>query len=150
MTEAISCGGVVIHRGKVLLLYKNQNGKYIGWVLPKGQLEEGENFRQASLREVREEANATAKITKYLGKTQYNFRGQEDVINKTVHWYLMSTDSFFCKPQQEEYFVDAGYYKKHEAYHLLKFHDEKQIIIKAFNEYDSLRGRRKASTRTLR
>jgi len=136
MIEAISCGGVVIHRGKVLLLYKNQNGKYIGWVLPKGQLENDENFRQAALREVREETNAAAKITKYLGKTQYSFRGQEDVINKTVHWYLMAVDSYYCKPQIEEYFADAGFYKRHEAHHLLKYSDERQIMMKAFDEYE--------------
>lgn len=41
MTEAVSCGGVVIHDGKVLLLYKNQNGRYMGWVLPKGTVEPG-------------------------------------------------------------------------------------------------------------
>jgi len=149
MTEAVSCGGVVIHRGKVLLLYKNQNGKYIGWVLPKGQVEENENFQQTALREVREETKANAKIVKYIGKTQYTFRGNEGMINKTVHWYLMSADSFFCRPQSEEYFLDAGFYKKHEAYHLLKFHDEKQIIIKAYNEYDMLKSRMRLS-RTIR
>ena len=36
MIEAVSCGGVVIFRGKVLLLYKNYKNKYEGWVLPKG------------------------------------------------------------------------------------------------------------------
>ena len=35
MIEAVSCGGVVIFRGKVLLLYKNYKNKYEGWVLPK-------------------------------------------------------------------------------------------------------------------
>jgi len=141
MTETISCGGVVIHRGKVLLLYKNQNGRYIGWVLPKGTVEEEENFRQTALREVKEETKVSARILKYLGKTRYNFRGYDDIVNKTVHWYLMSSESFSCKPQEEEHFADAGFYKKHEAYHLLKFYDEKQIIIKAYNEYDLIKGR---------
>ena len=36
MTKATSCGGVVIFRGKILLLYKNYRNKYEGWVLPKG------------------------------------------------------------------------------------------------------------------
>lgn len=139
MIEAISCGGVVIHKGKVLLLYKNQNGKYIGWVLPKGTIEKGESYKQTALREVKEETGASAKIIRYVGKTQYNFRVADDMINKTVHWYLMVADSFYCKPQAEEYFADAGFYKRHEAYHLLKFHDEKQIMAKAYNEYDELR-----------
>ncbi|MCL2170935.1 MAG: NUDIX domain-containing protein [Defluviitaleaceae bacterium] len=144
MMDAVSCGGVVIHRGKVLLLYKNQNGKYVGWVLPKGQVEGDEGFHQTAAREVREETRANARILKYIGKTQYTFRGSQDMVNKTVHWYLMGADSFFCKPQSEEYFLDAGYYKKHEAYHLLKFHDEKQIILRAYNEYETLRNRAKS------
>lgn len=129
----------MIHRGKVLLLYKNQNGKYIGWVLPKGTLETGESFKQTAFREVREESGVTARIVKYIGKTRYTFRGQSDIVEKTVHWYLMTAGSFFCKPQAEEYFIDAGFYKRHEAYHLLKFNDERQILTRALSMYDVLR-----------
>lgn len=142
MTEAVSCGGVVIHDGKVLLLYKNQNGRYMGWVLPKGTVEPDESYKQTALREVKEETNSDAEIIKYIGKTQYTFRGNEDIISKTVHWYLMVTNSFDCKPQAEEYFVDAGFYKQHEASYLLKFHDEKQIMRKAFMEYNQMQSRK--------
>ena len=45
------------------------------------------------------------------------------------------SDSYFSKPQREEYFVDSGYYKYHEAYHLLKFTNERQILEKAYSEY---------------
>ena len=142
MTEAVSCGGVVIHDGKVLLLYKNQNGRYKGWVLPKGTVEPGETYQQTALREVKEETNSDAEIVKYIGKTQYTFRGNEDIVSKTVHCYLMVTDSFDCKPQAEEFFVDAGFYKQHEASYLLKFHDEKQMMRRAFMEYNQLQTRK--------
>lgn len=56
-------------------------------------------------------------------------------MEKDVHWYLMMSDSYYSKPQREEYFMDSGYYKFHEAYHLLKFPNEKQILEKAYNEY---------------
>lgn len=95
VTEAISCGGIVIHKWKILLLYKNQNGKYMGWVLPKGTVESGECHSQTALREVKEESGTSAKIIKYVGKTQYSFHSEEDIINKTVHWYLMETNSIF-------------------------------------------------------
>lgn len=135
MIEAVSCGGVVIYKGKVLLLYKNQNGRYMGWVMPKGTVEEGETFKQTALREVKEETGASARIIKYVGKTQYTFKGTNEMVSKTVHWYLMEAYSFYCKPQAEEFFTDSGFYKQHEAYYLLKFHDEKQIMKRAFIDY---------------
>ena len=142
MTEAVSCGGVVIHDGKVLLLYKNQNGRYMGWVLPKGTVEPGETYQQTALREVKEETNSDAEIVKYIGMTQYTFRGNEVIVSKTVHWYLMVTDSFDCKPQAEELFVDAGFYKQHEASYLLKYQEEKQMMRRAFMEYNQLQTRK--------
>ena len=67
MIEATSCGGVVIFRGKILLLYKNYKNKYEGWVLPKGTVEDGEEFRDTATREVLEETGAAASIIKYIG-----------------------------------------------------------------------------------
>ena len=122
MIEATSCGGVVIFRGKILLLYKNYRNKYEGWVLPKGTVEEGESHTQTALREVMEETGVRATIMKYVGKSNYMFNSSVDVVCKDVHWYLMMADSYYSKPQREEYFVDSGYYKYHEAYHLLKEH----------------------------
>ena len=63
MIEAVSCGGVVIYKWKILLLYKNQNGRYMGWVLPKGTVEEGETYRQTALREVKEESGEMARLS---------------------------------------------------------------------------------------
>ena len=35
--------------------------------------------------------------------------------------------------------MDSGYYKFHEAYHLLKFSNEKQILETAYEEYLELK-----------
>jgi 8-oxo-dGTP pyrophosphatase MutT (NUDIX family) len=139
MIEAVSCGGVVIFRGKILLLYKRFYNKYEGWVLPKGTVEENEKYPETALREVYEEAGARATIKKYIDKSQYTFNVPEGVVSKEVHWYLMMADSYYSKPQREEYFIDSGYYKYHEAYHLLKFPNEKLILEKAYNEYMDLK-----------
>ena len=56
MIEATSCGGVVIFRGKILLLYKNYRNRYEGWVLPKGTVESDEEYKDTAIREVKEEA----------------------------------------------------------------------------------------------
>ena len=143
MIEAISCGGVVIFRGKILLLYKNYMNKSDGWVLPKGTVEEGEEYTETALREVLEESGAKATIMKYIGKSEYRFTIPDDVVEKEVHWYLMMADSYYSKPQREEYFVDSGFYKYHEAYHLLKFSNEKQILERAYAEYQELKRQNK-------
>lgn len=139
MIEAVSCGGVVIFRGKILVLYKYFHNKYEGWVLPKGTMEEGESRVDTALREVYEESGVEASVMKYIGKSQYTFAVPEDIVSKEVHWYLMIADSYYSKPQKEEYFTDSGYYKYHEAYHLLKFPNEKQILEQAYNSYQELK-----------
>ena len=139
MIEATSCGGVVIFRGKILLLYKNYRNKYEGWVLPKGTVEKGEEYKDTAIREVKEETGAAATIIQYVGKSHYTFSVPEGTVEKDVHWYLMMGERYYSKPQNEEYFVDSGYYKYHEAYHLLKFANEKQILEKAYNEYLDLK-----------
>ena len=141
MIKATSCGGVVIFRGKILVLYKNIRNKYEGLVLPKGTVEAGEEYKETALREVREESGVSASVIKYIGKSQYTFSAPEDIVEKDVHWYLMMADSYYSKPQREEYFQDSGYYKYIEAYHLLKFSNEKQILERAYSEYLDLKKR---------
>ena len=139
MIQAVSCGGVVIFRGKILLLYKNFRNRYEGWVLPKGTMEEGEEQTETALREVQEETGVRAHIVKYIGDSEFTFNVPEDTVYKTVHWFLMRSENYHSKPQKEEYFFDSGYYKYHEAYHLLRFPNEKQILKDAYYEYQELK-----------
>ena len=109
------------------------------WVGVGGHFEAGESPEECLLREVKEETGVSAQIIKYVGKSNYTFNTSYDVVNKDVHWYLMMADSYYSKPQREEYFMDSGYYKYHEAYHLLKFPNEKQILDQAYEEYTALK-----------
>ena len=138
MIEAVSCGGVVIYRGKILLLYKNFKNRYEGWVLPKGTVEAGETHEETALREVKEETGADAEIVRYVGKSSYSFIVPEDKVEKDVYWYLMRGFSYRSKPQREEYFLYSGYYKYHEAIHLLKFPNERQMLEDAYSIYREL------------
>ena len=96
-------------------------------------------YTETALREVKEEAGVTPEITKYIGKSQYSFRVPDNVVEKEVHWYLMKAQNYYTKPQKEEYFTDAGYYKFHEAYHMLKFVNEKKMLESAYKEYMELK-----------
>lgn len=137
--KAISSGGVIIYRGKVLLLYKFIQNRYDAWVLPKGTVEPGETLEQTALREVGEEAGVQARIMSYLGSTKYSFRGQNNIINKEVHWYLMGTSGYYSRPQKEEFFVDSGFFKENAAKFLLKYENELAMMERGFKEYQRLK-----------
>jgi hypothetical protein len=49
------------------------------------------------------------------------------------------SDNYNSKPQREEFFLDSGYYKYHEAYHMLKFSNEKYMLEQAYAEYLELK-----------
>jgi 8-oxo-dGTP pyrophosphatase MutT (NUDIX family) len=128
--EEISSGGVVVF-GNAILLLRKYNGD---WVLPKGKVEEEEDTSTAAVREVLEEGGVKAEVIKYLGKIHYSFKNSwqnHEVVNKTVHWYLMKARNMDCNPQREEGFIEARFVHMNRATELAKYDDERDIISKA-------------------
>ena len=139
MIKATSCGGVVIFLGKILLLYKNYKNRYDGWVLPKGTVEAGEEYKETALREVHEETGVKASAIKYVGKSQYTFNTAHDVVVKQVHWYLMMADSYYSKPSRKKNILKIPATIVHEAYHLVCSSNERQILEDAYQQYIELK-----------
>lgn len=138
MREEISAGGVV-YFGNAILLLKKYNGD---WVLPKGKIEKNEDIKDTSIREVFEEGGVKADVVKYIGKIQYSFKNSwknNEVINKTVHWYLMKARSMTCNPQKEEGFIDARFIHIDRVQAMAKYEDEKSIIEKAIKQIKETR-----------
>lgn len=132
--KVLSSGGVIINNNLILLL-KKYNGDY---VLPKGRIERGESIQEAALREVKEESGITGEIKKYLGKIEYSFinKMKNVKVDKTVHFFLMSTKDTHTIPQSMEGFKTAKFYDRNEAIRLMKYSQERSIIRKAIEEYD--------------
>ncbi len=133
MRKEVSAGGVV-YFGNAILLLKKYNGD---WVLPKGKVEEYEDTVDASVREVFEEGGVKADIKRYLGKINYSFKNSwnnNEIVNKTVHWYLMRARNMTCNPQKEEGFIDARFIHIDRVRSLAKYNDEKNIIDEAIKE----------------
>ena len=86
-----------------------------------------------------EESGVSARIVKFIDVSHYSFSVGDETVEKDVHWYLMASDGYDCTPQREEFFMDAGYYRFHEAYHLLKYSNEKIILEKGYDEYRYLK-----------
>ncbi|NBI08182.1 NUDIX hydrolase [Senegalia massiliensis] len=132
-----SSGGVVIFNNAILLL-KKYNGD---WVLPKGRVEENENLSQAAIREVYEEGSVHADIVKYIDSISYSFRNNRnsnnELVKKTVHWFLMRTNSMECYPQKREGFIEARFVHIDRVAELAKYDDEQEVIKKAINEINN-------------
>ncbi len=124
----VSSGGVVVF-GNAILLLKKYNGD---WVLPKGRLEKGEDIKHAALREVLEETGVKGEIISYIGSVKYTYKNikEDELVSKTVHWYLMKSSSMDCTPQRKEGFIDAVFVHIDKAKNLLRYADERKIILK--------------------
>ena len=129
MIEETSSGGVVIFKNTILLL-KKYNGD---WVLPKGRVEKGEMLKTTALREVLEESCVKGEIIDYIGNINYHYKNNktDEMVSKTVHWYLMRSNSMNCTPQRNEGFVEALFVYKYKAKEILRYEDEKKILRKS-------------------
>ncbi len=133
MREENSAGGVVFYQDRVLLLRKKRGY----WVLPKGRIESGEDMETAALREVQEESGVRAHIIKYIGDIHYTYKNQwtnHEWVEKRVSWYLMTAQSSRCCPQVEEGFSSARFLDGEDAVRLLRYDDERRILVEALNQ----------------
>ncbi len=55
------------------------------WSLPKGKLKAGESWRQAALREVREETQCDVEIGEFIGFSRYTSRGLPKLV---LYWHM--------------------------------------------------------------
>ncbi len=132
MKKIISAGGVVV-LGNSILMLKKMNGD---WVLPKGKVEPKESTEEAALREVKEEAGIKAMLVNYIGETRYQFKNywsKNRVIDKRVHWYLMTALSTHPLPQRAEGFQEAMFIPMDKVMDMAKYDDEKEILAEAMH-----------------
>jgi len=134
--KEISSGGVVVF-GNAILLLRKFNGN---WVLPKGRLEKGESIKSAALREVYEESGVKGEIVKYLGNINYSYKNikRNEIVVKTVHWYLMKANNMASKPQKQEGFADAVFVHVDKVTELVKYSDERRILSKCITHIKEL------------
>jgi 8-oxo-dGTP diphosphatase len=93
--EVLAAGGLVLRDGLVAVVHRP---RYDDWTLPKGKLDEGEDFEQAALREVEEETGLRCRITRALGDTSYTDHKDRP---KLVRYYEMCDEGGEFAPNDE-------------------------------------------------
>ena len=95
MHAEFGAGGIIFRRraGRLEFFFV-KHGEHGKWTLPKGHQELGESLVQTAIREIREEVGL--KNLRYIasvGKTSFRFRRANQLIEKTVQFFLFEATS---------------------------------------------------------
>jgi 8-oxo-dGTP diphosphatase len=129
-----SAGGIIYKKEKSTIMIVMIMDPYGKWTFPKGHIEKDEKPEEAALRESSEETGLTnLEFVKQVGKTDFWFKdrweGKNDLIHKTVDYYLFKAkDNFNLTPQTKE-INDAKWVSLEKASKLSNYKDN-TIIIK--------------------
>lgn len=107
-----AAGGLVIDKNQnILFIFRN--GK---WDLPKGKVEDGENIRDAAMREVEEECGISGlAIIEKLPPTYHTYTLKNQRVLKITHWYTMtSSNCNDLRPQVSENITDIKWLKRED------------------------------------
>jgi 8-oxo-dGTP pyrophosphatase MutT (NUDIX family) len=120
--EVLAAGGVVVRGGAIAIVHRP---KYDDWSLPKGKLDEGEDFERAALREVEEETGLRCTLGRELGDATYKDNKDRD---KLVRFFEMHPEGGEFSPNNE---VDElRWVPVAEAAGLLSYDFDRELVAK--------------------
>lgn len=107
------------------------------WTIPKGHVEKGERPEQAALREVREETNLKdIKILEHLGKNDFRYRREDNLILMTMHVFLIeayaNTESH--RPENNEGIKAVAWFSVKEALEYIEYDNLSKLLLLALKK----------------
>ena len=124
-----SAGGVVVRSvdgAPHVLLIKDP---YQNWGLPKGHLENGEDARQAAMREVAEETGLSElEIGPELGTIEWYFRRKSRLIHKVCTFFLMRSSTGDPVPEIAEGITEVAWLPFAEAKTRIAYSNAREIL----------------------
>ncbi len=121
------------------LLLKHANGGH--WSFSKGHLEEGEEAKDAALRELREETGLEVKkfFPGFEEETSYTYEREGLSVAKTVIYYLGRVSMDSAVKLSSEHF-SYRWLNYREARELLTYENDRELLDKAEEKLKSVRG----------
>ena len=137
MKREFSAGGVVIRivGGRPHVAAIRPQGKRAGtWVLPKGNIDPGEEPAETAVREVREETGLEARLVEKLGDVKYVYTWDGERIFKVVSFFLLRSEQGELGEIEEAMRVEvaeATWLPLDDAASLLAYGGEREMAAKA-------------------
>jgi 8-oxo-dGTP diphosphatase len=120
--EVLAAGGLVRRGGEIVVVHRP---KYDDWSLPKGKLDEGEDFEEAALREVWEETGLRCALGREIGDATYTDSKDR---SKLVRYFEMSPEEGEFTPNDE---VDElRWLSIADACDLLSYEFDRELVSK--------------------
>jgi len=134
--QSENLGGAVVYRkaGKELL-FALVHDVFGYWTLSKGKLEEGEDLKTGTKREIKEELGVEIEIEDILGENEYMASDPEKgQLRKHVVYFLARTPDEDLKLGPSGGLDDARWFKEMELLDLKIYDDLKPILVKAIKK----------------
>lgn len=135
-----NCAGGIVFNGEKVFILKNDKGE---WILPKGKIREGFLSVETAVQRVKEETGLDADIVSTAGETCYEFFSlsrQKPVCNEVI-WYIMESNEEDYTINEEEGYVDGGFYPINEAINMITYSQDKSLVSLSFKKYKKLKNR---------
>jgi 8-oxo-dGTP pyrophosphatase MutT (NUDIX family) len=120
--EVLAAGGLVRRAGEIAVVHRP---KYDDWSMPKGKLDEGEDFAEAALREVWEETGLRCTLGREIGDATYTDNKDR---SKLVRYFEMRPEEGEFTPNDE---VDElRWLPVADARDLLSYEFDRELVSK--------------------
>lgn len=123
-----SSGGVIYKKqqGNIfVVLISVGNGKVLS--LPKGLINKEEKPENAALREVKEETGCYGEIEDFLGKIEYWYRKERNLVHKFVYYFLIRYTGGDTRNHDWEV-ESADWFQIDEAIEKISYDNERDIL----------------------
>ena len=132
MPEEKLSGAVVYRKEEKEILFALVHDVFGYWTLSKGRIEENEDPKTGAKREVMEEIGLPIKVGQKIGINKYKASDpQRGKIQKTVTYFLASTESETLKLKETGGLDDVKWFKMKELADLKMYDEIRSIMAKA-------------------